>query len=351
MVSNPVAYLVVNRNTKKEMPNRFQMHRSLAVLALLALMPVRGIFAQTPGPQTPSSTAEEQLTKTVGFITVPYKDGSATRFISGTCFFVFVPEERLGKEGGFVYIVTNRHVATAEGVDPKALLPGVFIRVNLASPQNGTAIAQNLVPFKGQTHWYFPSDDTIDLAVLPAAPKPGALDVKAIPIPFFATTDVMKSEQIGIGNSVFFVGFFLQFPGTTRVDPIYRQGVIAMMPADPIQMSDGRDQKITTLEHLYLADAHAFHGNSGSPLFVQISGFRNGVMRVGGFPYQLIGVVNGFIPERNDIQVSGAATFESSNEPNSGILMFVPAQELKDLLYSPELQKMRDDIVAAQHKP
>ena len=78
------------------MPNRFQIRRNLAVLALLALIPVRGIFAQTQ-PQTPGSTAEEQLTKTVGFITVPYKDG----IIGGTCFFVFVPDERLGKGGGF----------------------------------------------------------------------------------------------------------------------------------------------------------------------------------------------------------------------------------------------------------
>jgi len=333
------------------MPDGVHMHRNLALLALLTLISARAIFAQTSGVQGVHATPQEELTKTVGFITVPYKDQSATRFISGTCFFVAVPDERLGKGGSFVYTVTNRHVATAEGVDPKALLPEVFISVNRTKPENGAALVQGALPLKGSVHWYFPSDETVDLAVLPFIPPPGSFDVMSIPISSFVTTDVMKSKQITVGDSVFFIGFFLQFPGTTRVDPIYRQGVIAMMPADPIEMSDGKDQKSAKPEHLYLADAHAFHGNSGSPLFVQIGGLRNGVLLVGGFPYQLIGVVNGFIPERNDVRVSGAATFESSYEPNSGILTFVPAQELKDLLDSPELQKLRDDVVASRHKP
>jgi len=342
------------------MPDRAQLHKNLAVLALLAVLPVRAVFAQTSGAQGPPSTPEEELTKTVGFISVPCdknksvtcnKETGGTGYVTGTCFFVEVPDERLGKGQSFVYTVTNRHVATAEGVDPKSLLPEVFLRVNRASPENGSALAQGAVMLNGPVHWYFPSDDTVDLAVLPGTVK-GAFDIKGIPVSFFATTDRMKSERIAVGDSVFFIGLFLQFPGTTRVDPIYRQGVIAMMPTDPIPMSDGIDQKSTKLEHLYLADAHAFHGNSGSPLFVQVSGVRNGsLMMVGGFPYQLLGVVNGFIPERNDIRVTGAATFESSNEPNSGILTFVPAQELKDLLYSPELQKLRDDIVASQRKP
>lgn len=339
------------------MPDRAQLHKSLAVLVLLAVIPVRAIFAQTQGPQTPPSTPEEQLTKTVGFISVPCdknksvtcnKETGGTGYVTGTCFFVEVPDERLGKGQSFVYTVTNRHVATPKGVDPKSLLPEVFLRVNRTSPENGSALAQGAVMLNGPVHWYFPSDDTIDLAVLPGTVK-GAFDIKGIPVSSFATTDRMKSEQITVGDSVFFIGLFFQFLGMTRVDPIYRQGVIAMMPTDPIPMSDGIDQKSTTFEHLYLADAHAFHGNSGSPLFVRGGGFRHGMIT--GNLYQLVGVVNGFIPERNDIRVTGAATFESSNEPNSGILTFVPAQELKDLLYSPELQKLRDDIVASQHKP
>lgn len=306
--------------------------------------------AQTQAAQQSPPTIGDTLEKTVGFITVPYKAGDKINFVRGTCFFVAVPDDRLGKGASFIYTVTNRHVATAEGVDPSLLLPVVLIEVNLSNSNGGSAIYQDEIALTATTHWYYPSDVTIDLAILPTVPKPELFDVQGIPVSFFATDDVMKSERVGIGDSVFFIGFFSQFPGKERLEPVYRHGEIAMMPVDTIEMSDGPGGKIKTQEHLYLADAHAFHGNSGSPLFVQIGGFRNGTMSLGSFPYRLIGVVNGFIPERSDVQVTGAATLESSNEPNSGILTFVPTQELKDLLDSPKLKKLRDDAVAVMGK-
>lgn len=238
----------------------------------------------------------------------------------------------------------------AEGADPTTLDSDAYIYVNLSKPQANGAIFKYRIPLKGITRWYFPTDASVDLAVLPFAPPPQLFDFKVIPVSLFATTEVLKKEQIDIGDSVVFIGFFFQFSGTTRVEPIYRQGVIAMMPEDPIKMSDGVDHKFDEMEHLYLADAHAFHGNSGSPLFVQTSGFRNGVVRSGS-DFELMGVVNGFIPEQTNMLVTGASTFESSDQPNSGILTFVPAQELRDFLYSPELQKLRDEVVGAQHKP
>lgn len=66
----------------------------------------------------------------------------------------------------------------------------------------------------------------------------------------------------------------------------------------------------------------------------------------------MIGVVNGFIPEEADGKVTGAATFDGARGqlPNSGLLTFVPAQELRDLLLSPPLQTLRDTDVAAYEK-
>lgn len=314
----------------------------------IALTPAQSPAQTQPAQQT-ALTVGQTLEKTVGYITVPYRDGSKTLAVTGTCFFVVFPDDRLGKGKGHFYMVTNRHVATAEGADPTSLLPFVYVTVNSLKPGNGQTLQQGPIALGGSMHWYFPADKTVDLAVLPVAPDNTKYDVQELPVSLFATDDVIKSEQIGVGDSVFFIGFFLQFPGRERAEPVYRHGEISMMPLDPIEMSDGRDQKTETPEHLYLADAHAFHGNSGSPLFVQTGGYRNGTLRVGGFP-QLLGVVNGFVPERSDMQVTGAATFESSNEPNSGILTFVPAQELKDLLDGPELKKLREDTIAAMHK-
>lgn len=313
-----------------------------------------GALAQTPGaqPAPPVPSVETVISESVGFIGVPYRapDGS-TKYISGTCFFVVVPDGRLGNNAGFVYIVTNRHVASAEGVDPGRLLPEVDVEVNASESQNGSTATVVRVPLRGNDRWFFPGDDSVDLAVLPRAPTGKAVNVRYVPTSAFLTDADMKSAGIGVGDSVFFVGFFLQFPGVKRVEPIYRQGTIAMLPVDSIEMSDGPGGSVKKSEHLFLADAHAFHGNSGSPLFVQMGGYRNGRISVTTVPFRLIGVVNGFVPERADIQVTGAATFESSNDPNSGILTFVPAQELLDLLNSPELQKLRDDSVAVRAKP
>lgn len=278
---------------------------------------------------------------TVAFITVPYKEGDSVKAIKGTCFLVSLPDDRLGKDRVWTYLVTNRHVATAEGVPSDELLPEVILRVNLSQPQDGRTAIDDHVPLNSARRWFYPADPTVDLAVLPIGFDSTKLDLKGIPASMLATDDVLKAQSVGLGDPVFFVGYFAQFPGTQRAQPIYRSGSLAMMPADPIQMDGGGS------EHLYLADVHAFLGNSGSPLFINLVGFRRGII-VGGGPASeyLLGVVNGFIPERNG-RVTGAATFEGvqGTEPNSGILTFVPAQELKDLLDSPELQKQRNDEV------
>lgn len=318
-------------------------NRPIIVLLTLLLF---ATAARTQEQPKPEESPENQIAKTVVFITIPYEQNGTKKTINGTGFFVAVPDERIGKQGFFIYLVTNRHVATAEGATPDSPLSQVGLWLNLSQPQNGQTafkITEQLTP---SHHWYFPSDPTIDLAVLPGAPRK-SFDIKAISTSQLATKEKVASIPIGIGDQVFFVGYFFQFPGGLNVDPIYRTGAIAMMPTDPIPMNDP-DSSNPIREHLYLADAHAFLGNSGSPLFVRTGGFKNGSIRPTGV--YLIGVVNGFIPETEDGKVTGAATFEGGegNLPNSGILSFVPAQELWDLLYGVELQKQRDDQVAAQ---
>jgi len=70
--------------------------------------------------------AAEQIRKTVAFLMVAVGndpaalrgviDLAALKGFIGTCFFVWVPDSRVGEGGGFMYMVTNRHVAEP-GVD------------------------------------------------------------------------------------------------------------------------------------------------------------------------------------------------------------------------------------------
>jgi len=260
-------------------------------------------------------------------------DGNQQVEDRATVFFVGVPDARLGKNE-FVYLVTNRHVAQPEKEHRKLRVTKQTLRLNLRKESNGIAAAEGTIPL--DTHWYFPKDDAVDLAVLPLAPDLNKFDFQVVPISFLATKDVVASSMIAEGDYVLFCGFFYQYPGQKKIEPIIRQGILAMMPDEMLNATLGKPGRV------YLADAHVFLGNSGSPMFVNIGGYRNGTMMIGGFSYRLLGVVSGYYYETEDLRLEVATTLTGTANANSGISIVVPADELKELIDSPELQEQRD---------
>ena len=280
--------------------------------------------------------------KTVGFMRVIFLEEGNLKEIAGTCFFVYYEDSRLGKERGFAYLVTNRHMAVP-GIEKGFHYPvqQVSLRLNLHSPEGGRESAEGNVPLGGMLHWFFPADEGVDLAVLPLSPDEKRFDYLPINLSMLATKDKIESENIDAGDSVVFAGYFYQFGGEKKIQPIVREGVLAMMPDEEIK---------TTLHkpgHLYLADVHAFHGNSGSPLLVNAGGIRS--TAISPPSYLLLGVVSGYYPEGEIFSVP-AAVLTGEVHDNSGIATVVPAYELKALLDSAPLQAMRDVIVAAEAK-
>jgi hypothetical protein len=152
----------------------------IQALVLFISMAMLTSYAQqsTPG-QPPIATAAapiqaftEQIRNTVAFLTVAYQDGPKTMAVIGTCFFVWVPDNRLGENQGFVYLVTNRHVAQP-GIDIGANYPvlGISLRLNLVTPRGEIQSVQEQIPMGNQLRWYFPLDGAVDLAILPLAPN------------------------------------------------------------------------------------------------------------------------------------------------------------------------------------
>jgi hypothetical protein len=284
------------------------------------------------------------LKKTVGFLTVSYQDGDHITTIHGTGFFVFYEDKRLGDGRGFVYLVTNRHMAEPLSNDLPAKVVHSSVRLNLKATINGLQ-SFDVPLFLGLgRNWRYPTDEAVDLAVLPVNPDPKKFDYEPIPVSMFATKDVVEERRITEGDSVLFTGFFYQMPGQKKIEPIVRQGVLAMLPDEDL---------ITTRSkpgHIYLADIHVFGGNSGSPLFVNVGGFRNNVLMAGGSPFMLLGVVSGYFYEAQDFTFQVATTLSGKGNANSGISMVVPADELKTLLDCAELQIQRDVEVARQKK-
>jgi hypothetical protein len=329
-------------------------------LRLLMLLPIVIGFELTsavrtpPLPQTPRMEQKPQanpampqlpfadrIRRTITFITVIYPTSAGVVRTLGTGFFVKLDDNHLGGDESFVYLVTNRHVVQP-GINlgtPREPTE-VRVRLNLKNPQGNTVSADHVISLRGVHHWYFPDDDSVDLAVVPIGPEYDIYDFLVVSSGLFATQEQIKSWSVGIGDQVIFSGFFSSFSGQRRLEPIVRQGILAMIPAEPIT---------TTLRkqgHLYLADVHAFQGNSGSPAFVSVAGVRHGSVLVGE-EFLLIGIISGYFPESAGSTAPVAPSILTGEvHDNSGIATVVPAGELMKLLMRPDLQALRDEEVA-----
>jgi len=331
------------------MARRFAQMRRLRILALVSFiflvafksLAQQPLQSQQPGNNAPAPRppATAEIRKTVGFLEVTYHDGSTPSGVIGTCFFVFVPDKRLGENQGFGYLVTNRHVAQP-GIESGTPHEGeeVVLRMNLVSPEGGNESAVKQIPLGGRIHWFFPSDEAVDLAVLPFAPDQKQCDYLKVPLSLIVGPDQIASGDIGVGDPVVFAGYFSNFPGTIRMEPIVREGVIAMLPEEKLNTTLQKEGK------LFLADLHAFHGNSGSPVFVNLAGVHHGSV-VLGEDFRLLGVISGYYPESASFSVPAATVLTGEVHDNSGIATIVPGEELLKLLNSPELQADRDSQV------
>lgn len=318
------------------------MNARYVVCASLILAVLLGCMAAQNPPATPlTQTAptgapdpvERQIRKTVTFITLICLRGNLQIRAQGTGFFISVPDSRLPDNRGFGYLVTNRHVAMCWDEQNKPMqVQSVSIRLNLKDGSSKESTAVGNVP------WILPSDDSVDLALLPAAPDDSAFDFRYIPDSIFATESVIKQESISEGLKLVFSGFFYQVPGLTHIEPILREGIVAMMPDEDVVTTTGKKGKV------YLGEVHAFHGNSGSPAFVEVGGLRGSTLRFGS-NYRLLGVVSGGYSEgeQNNLVLE---TPLASKPGNSGIAMIVPASALRALLDEPSVVALRDAEVA-----
>jgi hypothetical protein len=96
--------------------------RAIAIFVALMLVTTAGtVSAQTQPPvaATPPARGEAEILKTIIFIdvevTIPAQYGHAAKpgSLHGTGVFVAIPDNHLGANRSFAYIVTNRRVAEA----------------------------------------------------------------------------------------------------------------------------------------------------------------------------------------------------------------------------------------------
>jgi hypothetical protein len=262
------------------------------------------------------------LKRTVVNVEEVCKQGNSLVKNAGTGFLVMYGDAKLPAGQGFQYLVTNRHVAECwdEANHPREIMT-LQIRVNA---KDGTSRWLNASP----TGWQFLADDSVDLAAMPVV-LPNDLQVVDIPVDNFATKDFMSSNRIAEGSPIILSGFFYQFSGDQRFQPIVREGILSMVPDEPIKTTTGK------LGNVYLCDAHIFGGNSGSPVMV-----TGDWLGIGG--YHLLGVISGYYFEDENFNLEIATTIKGVARANSGIAMVVPVDYLKVLLDSPGLSGPRE---------
>lgn len=325
------------------------MRRAPIVTLLLALM-ATGVMAQNPKgggqiltftPPDPTSPVPGELLRKLPIqiiLSCKVNGRPLPQTVTGTGFIVGVPVPPAEKNLSFDYLVTNRHVAECwDATNHPQEVASIATRIN---QRNGEAATLQLNG-SGNVNWFFPDDDSVDLAVTGfSLPSNMEWDVAALGFSEFATRDSLRQHRIGEGSTVAVTGVFVQFPGQRKFQPILRQGTLSMIPDEPMVTTTGK------LGTVYLADVHVFGGNSGSPV---LASPQDDMIHAG--QRWFIGLVSGYYSETENSKMEIAVTVNAETQANSGVAMIVPADEVKKLIENnPILKSSRDAYLATLPK-
>jgi S1-C subfamily serine protease len=326
----PPRAFIITRELEKTL-RHFMMVVAL-VIGTLGISHAQDKVAVLREPEHPGAPIGVQLRKSVVLIELRCKQNGKLYTSSGTGFVVAFMSPQLGKDVHLDYLVTNRHVAQCwdEKNKPTDVL-SISLRLN---KKDGTSAKIDLNTH-GNIRWYLPTDDSVDLAATTITIGQDFDDLR-IPIDNFATRDFLSSNRIAEGAQIVLSGYFYQFPGERRFQPIVRQGILSMIPDEPMKTITGK------LGTIYLCDVHIFGGNSGSPVLVSAA---DGIMHLG--EYHFLGVVSGYYYEDENLNLRIATTVKGTGHANSGVAMIVPADQVKDLIENnADLKKLREPFLA-----
>jgi len=285
---------------------------------------------------------DEQYRTCVAYVCI---DSDGEMVPIGTAFQVAWP---INSNLGCLYLITACHVvkeAYKSGLE-------VYVRANKAGGELREA-AQ--VPVS-ENDWVFDIDR--DVAVLPWSGMPGErLALRSIPINFFYKNILEQDREhglVGLGHEVGIVSLFSSMPGADSVEPIVRQGHIALVPPEPVPVYYcGQDRELDAV----LIEARSFGGISGAPVFVDTTFYRlKHMVGVDPTPEKaLLGFVHGHFDHEQKVYKKDK---DNKLQPfpgliagdNSGIAMVVTADSILEVLACGTLKKQREDAADKQKK-
>ena len=258
----------------------------------------------------------------------------------GTAFFVMYPDTRGGPDFGFVYLVTAKHVLKdADGT----FLKQVKVRVNLKD-EKGVDFIPNIpvADSSGNLLWFHDTNDAVDVAAVGLLPDREKVEFKAIPIAWFVDDATVASQKVSEGDALYFIGLMTQYYGERKNYPVVRRGTLALMTDEQIETPTG-------LQNAFIAELASWPGNSGSPVFLNLSGLRQGGLAL-GTNLKFLGILSGsFINRFRGTTVE--ATVVEGNDFNTGISFIVPAARVKSVLDSGAAKANRDEQIQRKQNP
>lgn len=154
-----------------------------------------------------------------------------------------------------------------------------------------------------------------------------------------ATQELIKKENIGVGDEVFLTGLFANHYGSQRNIPVIRAGNIATMPEEKVHT-----EKLGDID-AYLIEVRSISGLSGSPVFAYLGGIRkvgNSMNLRKGPLFYLLGLMHGHF-ELSKLEID---TFEydtlTNVQINMGIAIVVPVWKILEVINQEEFKNRRD---------
>lgn len=185
-------------------------------------------------------------------------------------------------------------------------------------------------------------DESVDIALIQFPINPEKYELKFLPASMLVTSEVFKKEEIREGDDVFFLGLFISHFGQKRNYPIARFGKVAMLTNERIKWNE-KDCD------LYLLECQAFGGNSGAPVFFNLGPIREPGLIINRQQILLAGVMSGTFLNPSEVQMVNHSPTPFAFE-NAGIAAVVPAYLLNQILFSPELVRVREESVRNHKK-
>ncbi len=260
----------------------------------------------------------------------------------GTAFFVVLKPDANVTIG---YLFTAKHVIEDMQNDLRNTDGQIYIRIELISGE--------VVYVPTETSQWIKHDGSVDVAVLPWIRSRKEFDFTVIPAKTIVTRDMMKEENIGIGDDVFIAGLFVKRFGKERNIPIIRIGNIAAMADEQIPLRYGN-------KDAYLIECRSIGGLSGSPVFIHKPKLRFephesqvgknevvGTLAIDTGWFSLLGLIHGhwdvdvnFDERKSDAFMSKTIKGEAVN---MGIAIVTPMEKALEILDQPNVKKKREE--------